>query len=176
MARLVWKRLRPEDLAAFREYLDGLGPRERPVYGLLGVRASWWTRLGGFARPLVVLFRGGRIVVSKRSWRGGRAVWRREYPAAGLQRVAIRRGPLLESARLWFEDAYSVRVAILPRHQSKPMERFLQEGAGALDPSLLTPEQLTNTYLACRAMGLGVLGPRSPGDRSSTAPAGESSG
>jgi len=156
MARLVWKRLPSEDLAAFREYLDGLHPRERPLYGLVGVRASWWTRLGGFSRPLVILLRGGRIVVSKRSWLGGRAIWRREYPADGLARVAIRRGPLLESARLWFEDGYSVRVGSLPRHQSEPLERFAEEGAGALAPSLLTPGQLTNTYLACRAMGIPV--------------------
>lgn len=154
MARLIWKRLRPGDLAAFREYLDGLHPRARPVYGLLGVKVSWWTRLGGCARPFVVLFQGGRVVVSQRSWRGGRAVQRREYPVAALQQVTVRRGPLLESVRLRFEDGYSVRVGSLPRHQAEPVQRFRAEGAGAFDPASLTAEQLTNTCLACEAMGL----------------------
>jgi hypothetical protein len=160
MARLIWKQLPPDGLAAFREYLDGLSAGERPVYGLVGVKASWWTRLGGFARPFVVLFRGERVVASKRSWRGQQAVTRKEYAAAGLQRVSVRRGPLLESARLWFADGYSVRVGSLPRRQSEPVERFLKEGAGAFDPAVLTPEQLTNTCLACRAMGITVESPR----------------
>jgi hypothetical protein len=176
MARLIWKRLRPEDLAAFREYLDGLHPRERPVYGLLGVQVSWWTRLGGCARRFVVLFRGGRMIVSKRSWHGGRAVHRREYPVAALQRVTVRRGPLLESIRLRFEDGYSVRVGSLPRHQSEPVQRFLQEGAGAFDPASLTPEQLTNTCLACEAMGLPAATFCSPAERGSPPPAEGSSG
>lgn len=154
MGKMVWKRLRPEDLAAFREYLEGLAPEERPVYGLLGVKASWWTRLGGGARPLVILFGGNRVVLSKRSLRGRGAVSRREYPVGDLQRVSVRRGPLLESARFAFADGFSIRVGSLPRRQSQPVERLLKEGAVALDPSRLTPEQLTGTYLACRAMGL----------------------
>jgi hypothetical protein len=160
MARMVWKRLRRADLAAFREYLEALTPGERPVYGLLGVEASWWTRLGGPARPFVVLFRGDRVILHKRSWRGRGAVSRRQYGAGELQRVKVHRGPLLESARLWFADGYSVRVASLPRHQASPVERFLAEGPAALDPSLLTPEQLTITRLACEAMGLPVGRPR----------------
>lgn len=156
MAELIWKKLSEDRLAAFREHLDRLGPRERPVYGLVGVQASWWTRLGGPAQPFVVLFRDGRVLVSKRSWRSRQSVHRREYPVAALQRAAVRRGPLLESIRVWFSDGYSVRVGGLPRHQSEPVERFLQEGAAALDPSLLSPGQLTNTYLACRAMGIPV--------------------
>jgi hypothetical protein len=154
----VWKRLRPGELAAFRQYLEGLGPDERPVYGLLGVKAWWWTRLGGFARPLVVLFRGDRVVVSKRSLRGRRVINRREYRVGDLLRVSVRRGPLLESIRLWFADGHSVRVGSLPRHQSDPVRRFLKDGPAAFDPATLTPGQLTNTYLACRAMGLGGAG------------------
>lgn len=154
MVKPIWRRLPREELAAFREYLDGLSAGERPVYGLVGVRASWWTRLGGFGRPFVLLIRGGRIVVSKRSWRGQRAVSRRDYPITALQRVAVRRGPLLESVRLWFEDGYSVRIGGLPRHQSEPLRRLGREGPGVLDASSLTAEQLTNTHLACRAMGL----------------------
>jgi len=68
--------------------------------------------------------------------------------------VSVRRGPLLESARLFFADGFSIRVGSLPRRQSQPVERFLKEGAGAFEPARLTPEQLTNTWLACRAMGL----------------------
>ena len=156
MATLVWKRLRPADLAAFREYLEGLSPKERPVYGLLGVEASWWTRLGGWARPFVVLFRGERIILYKGSLRGRGAVSRRTYAVGDLARVKGRRGPLLESARLWFADGYSVRIGSLPRRQSLPVERFLTEGPSAFEPSRLTPEQLTNTCLACAAMGLSV--------------------
>ena len=156
MAKMVWKRLRPGDLAAFREFLEGLTPKERPVYGLLGVQASWWTRLGGWASPFVILFRGDRVIVSKRSRRGRRCVTRKEYPVGDLRRVSVRRGPLLESALLSFADGYSVRVGSLPRRQSGPVEGLLREGAAALDPSRLTPEQLTNTCLACEAMGLSV--------------------
>jgi len=156
MARLIWKRLRPDGLAAFREYLDGLSAGERPVYGLLGVKASWWTRLGGFARPFVVLFRGERVIIYRRAFWGRRAVSRREYGVADLQGVSVRRGPLLESALLSFADGYSVRVGSLPRRHSQPVEGFLKEGAAAFDPARLTPEQLTNTCLACEAMGLSV--------------------
>jgi len=154
--RIVWKRLPPAELAAFREHLEALTPQERPVYGLLGVEASWWTRIGGPARPFVVLFRGDRVILYKRSWHGRRAVSRRQYGFGDLERVKVRRGPLLESARLWFTDGHTVRVGSLPRHQAAPVERFLAEGPAALDPSLLTPEQLTITCLACEAMGLPV--------------------
>ena len=163
MARIVWKRLRPEELADFRERLDALTPKERPVYGLIGVEASWWTRLGGPARPFVVLFRGDRVILYKRSWRGHHAVSRRQYGSGDLQRVEVRRGPLLESARLWFADGYSVRVGSLPRHQSGPVEIFLAEGPAAFEPSLLTSEQLTNTRLAWEAMGLPAGGGATPG-------------
>jgi hypothetical protein len=138
------------------------------VYGLLGVKAWWWTRLGGWARPFVVLIRGKRIILYQRAFRGRRSVSRREYGAADLQRVSVRRGPLLESARLSFADGHSVRVGSLPRRQSEPVERFLQDGPAALDPSHLTQEQLTNTCLACEAMGLDVLPAATPG-RQSTA-------
>lgn len=154
MAKIVWKQLGPGDLAAFREYLGGLPETDRPLYGLLGVKAWWWTRLGGWARPLVVLFRGQRVVLYRRAFWGRRAISRREYGVADLQRVSVRRGPLLESARFSFADGFSVRVGSLPRHQSSPVERFLREGAAALDPARLTPGQLTNTCLACEAMGL----------------------
>lgn len=173
MARIVWKRLPPDELAAFREYLQGLAARERPVFGLLGVKASWWTALGGPARPFVVLFRGDRVVLSKRSWRRREAVSRRQCAVSSLQRVKVRRGPLLESVRLWFSDGYSVRVGSLPRRQSQPMERFLTEGPDAFDPDHLTPEQLTNTCLACRALGLSVGGGPSP---SSLPPTGRGEG
>ncbi|MBP1633033.1 MAG: hypothetical protein H6Q11_1321 [Acidobacteria bacterium] len=163
MARLVWKRLRPEELADFRERLDALTPKERPVYGLIGVEASWWTRLGGPARPFVVLFRGDRVILYKRSWRGHHAVSRRQFKSDDLQRVKVRRGPLLESARLWFADGYSVRVGSLPRHQSGPVELFLAEGPAAFEPSRLTPEQLTNTRLAWEALGLPAGAGQLPG-------------
>jgi hypothetical protein len=154
MVKMIWQRLRPGDLVAFREYLAGLSGGECPLYGLLGVKAWWWTRLGGWARPFVVLLRGERVILYQRAFWGRRAVSRREYAVADLQRVSVRRGPLLESARFWFADGYSVRVGSLPHRQSEPVERFLQDGAAALDPSRLTPEQLTNTCLACEAMGL----------------------
>lgn len=163
MMRIVWKRLPPAELAAFREHLKRLTPKERPVYGLLGVEASWWTRVGGPARPFVVLFRGDRVILYKRSWRGRRAVQRRQYDTGDLERVKVRRGPLLESARLWFADGHSIRVGSLPRHQSAPVELFLAEGPAAFDPSRLTAEQLTNTRLACEAMGLPVGGGPAPG-------------
>jgi len=151
---MVWKRLRPEDLAAFREHLDGLPEKDRPCYGLVGVKASWWSRLGGGARPFVVLISGETITLQKRSVRRHRELSRRDYVIGDLRRVSVRRGPLLESARFSFTDGYSVRVGSLPRGQAQPMERFLVDGAAAFDPSCLSPEQFTNTYLACGVMGL----------------------
>jgi hypothetical protein len=161
MVRMVWKRLPPGELAAFRQYLEALAPRERPVYGLLGVKSSWWTRLGGPARPFVVVFRGGRVIISKRSLRGRAIVSRRQYGIQDLQRIKVHRGPLLESARLWFAGGYSVRVSSLPRRQSLPVERFLVEGPAAFEPARLTSEQLTNTCLAFEVLGLPVK--REPG-------------
>ena len=163
MAKMVWKQLQPDDLAAFREHLATLPAEERPVYGLLGVKAWWWTRLGGWARPLVVLIRGERIILYQRAFWGRRSVSRREYRVADLQGVSVRRGPLLESARLSFTDGYSVRVGSLPRRQSDPVEGFRKDGAAALDPSRLTPEQLTNTCLACEAVGLDARSAAAPG-------------
>lgn len=154
MGRMVWKRLRPEDLAGFREYLDGLPDEERPCYGLVGVETSWWSRLGGGARPFVVLIRGETITLRKRSVCRRRELSRRDYPIGELERVSARRGPLLESVRLSFTDGYSVRVGSLPRGQALPVEGFVAEGAAAFDPSRLSAGQLTNTYLACRAEGL----------------------
>jgi hypothetical protein len=151
---MVWKRLRPEDLAAFRAYLEELPAGERPLYGLIGIKASWWSRLGGGARPFVVLFSGEKVTLSKRSVRRHRELSRRDYPVGELKKVSVRRGPLLESARLSFADGYSVRVGSLPRRQAQPVERFPAEGPTAFEPSGLTAEQLTNTYLACDALGL----------------------
>lgn len=159
MARMVWKRLRPEDLEAFRLYLEGLPRAGGPRYGLLGVKASWWTRLGGGARPFVVLLAGGWIALSKRSFRGHRDITRDRYPRGDLKRMKVRRGLLLESVRLTFADGYSLRVGGLPRRQSRPLERYLAGEADALDPSRLTPEQLTNFCQAMAAVGLWPGGP-----------------
>lgn len=154
MARLVWKRLRPEDLEAFRAHLAALPAAGGPRYGLLGVKTSWWTRLGGAARPFVVLLAGGRLALSKRSFRRHRGVSRHQYPLADLKGVKVRRGPLLESVRLTFADGYALRVGALPRRQSLPLERYLAGEAGALDLARLSPVQLTNFCQAMAAVGL----------------------
>jgi hypothetical protein len=154
VAGMVWKRLRPEDLEAFRAYLEALPRAGGPRYGLLGVKASWWTRLGGGARPFVVLVAGERIALTKRSFRGHRDVTHDRYPLGDLKRMKARRGLLLESVRLTFADGYSLRVGGLPRRQSRPLERYLAGEADALDPSRLTPEQLTNFCQAMAAVGL----------------------
>lgn len=151
---LVWKRLPPEDLEAFRAYLAALPSAGEPRYGLLGVKASWWTRLGGGARPFVVLLAGGRLALSKRSFWRHREVSRRQYPLADLAAVKVRRGPLLESVRLTFTDGYRLRVGGLPRRHSRPLELYQGGETAALDPAGLTPEQLTNFCQAMAAVGL----------------------
>lgn len=158
MARPVWKQLPPADLDAFRAYLDALPRGERPGYGMLGVKASWWSRLSGPARPFVVLFVGERVTLSKRSFSRRRELTRDEYPVADLEAMAVRRGPLLESARLTFADGYALRVGGLPRRQSRPVERFLAGEADAFDPAGLSPEQLTNFCQAVAAAGLRPAG------------------
>ncbi|MFH1330224.1 MAG: hypothetical protein ABIJ48_06210 [Actinomycetota bacterium] len=159
MTRRVWKQLPPEELDAFRAHLDALPAAERPGYGMLGVKASWWSRLGGGARPFVVLFVGDRVTLSKRSFCRRRELTRDEYPAADLKAMTVRRGPLLESVRLTFADGYTLRVGGLPRGQSRPLERFLAGEVGAFDPAGLSPEQLTNFCQAAAALGLGPAGP-----------------
>ena len=158
MARPVWKQLPSEDLDAFRVHLDGLPAEYRPRYALLGVKASWWSRLSGPARPFVVVFLKDRVILSKRSFFRHRRVTRDEYPLADLEAMAVRRGPLLESARLTFADGYSLRVGGLPRWQSRPIERFLAGEADAFDPAGLSPEQLTNFCQAVTAAGLRLAG------------------
>jgi hypothetical protein len=158
VARIVWRRLAPDALAAFRDYLNALPAAGRPRYGLLGIKVSWWSRLGGPARPFVVLVAGDRIALSKRSFRRRRGVTRRQYRWDELKSVAVRCGPLLESARLSFRDGYCLRVGGLPRHQARPLERYLHGEADALDPGNLTPEQLTNFCQAMAAVGLPVPG------------------
>ena len=157
MNQLVWKQLPAEDLEAFRGFLVSLPAEGAPRYGLLGIKASWWSRLGGPARPYVVLLAGGRLALSKRSFRRHGEVTRRDYGLGDLQKMKVRRGPLLESVRLRFADGRKIRVGSLPRHQSAPLERYLAGEAGALDPAGLSPEQLTNF---CQAMAaVGVLPP-----------------
>jgi hypothetical protein len=150
----VWKSLSPEELAAFREHLACLPMEGGPRYGLLGVKASWWTRLGGGARPFVVLLAGGRLALSKRSFHTHRGVSRHQYRLADLRAMKVRRGPVLESVRFTFADGYRLRVGGLPRWQSRPLELYLGGGVAALDPARLTPEQLTNFCQAMAAVGL----------------------
>lgn len=150
----MWRRLPPEDLAAFRAYVAALPAAGGPRYGLLGVKASWWTRLGGGARPFVVLLAGGRLALSKRSFRGHRRVTSDQYPLTALKEIKVRRGLLLESVRLAFTDGCSLWVGSLPRWQSRPLELYLGGAAGALDPARLSPEQLTNFCQAMTAVGL----------------------
>lgn len=165
---MVWKRLRPEDLEAFRAYLAALPAAGGPRYGLLGVKASWWTRMGGGARPFVVLLAGGRVALSKRSFRTHRGVSRHHYPLTDLEAVKVRRGPLLESVRLTFADGYSLRVGGLPRRQSLPLERYLAGDVDALSPARLSPEQLTNFCQAMAAVSLWPPATRGPaGERQS---------
>jgi hypothetical protein len=158
VAGIVWRRLAPDALAAFRGYLAALPAEGGPRYGLLGVKVSWWSRLGGPARPFVVLVAGGRIALSKRSFGRHRGVTRRQYRMEDLKSLTVRRGPLLESARFSFRDGYYLRVGGLPRHQAGPLERYLGGEAGALDPANLTPEQLTNFWQAMAAVGLAPPG------------------
>ena len=162
MAGTVWKRLSPGDLEAFRAFLAALPAAGGPRYGLLGVKVSWWTRLGGGARPFVVLLAGGQLALTKRSWRGHRDLTSHRYPLAHLQRLKVRRGLLLESVRLTFADGYSLRLGSLPRRHSLPLERFLAGDPAALDPAALTPEQLTNFCPAMAAVGLRPIGRRAP--------------
>lgn len=156
MARSVWRRLPPEDLDAFRAFLDGLPAAGAPRYGLLGIKVSWWSRLSGPARPFVVLLAGGRIALSKRTFHRRREVSRHDYTLGDLKGMKVHRGPLLESARLTFADGYSLRVGGLPRWQSRPVERYLAGEAEALDPAGLSPEQLTNFCQALQAVGLRI--------------------
>ena len=161
---MVWKWLRSEDLDAFRAFLDALPVAGAPRYGLLGIKVSWWSRLSGPARPFVVLLAGGRIALSKRTFHRHREVTRHDYPLGDLKAMKVHRGPLLESVRLTFADGYSLRVGGLPRWQSRPLERHLAGESEALDPSGLSPEQLTNFCQALQAVGLRPLASGGPGE------------
>jgi len=174
VASLVWKRLRPEDLEGFRAYLAALPTAGGPRYGLLGVKASWWTRMGGGARPFVVLLAGGHLALSKRSFRGRRGASRHQYRLSDLRAMKVRRGPLLESVRFTFADGYSLRVGGLPRHQTRPLERYLGGEADALDPENLTPEQLTNFYQAMVAVGVPAGASAGPSRDGEARPPGQS--
>jgi len=166
--RMVWKQLPPEDLDAFRAFLDALPVAGRPRYGLMGVKVSWWSRLGGPARPFVVLLAGGRLALSKRSFRRRGELTRHEYPMGDLKAMKVRRGPLLEAVRFTFADGYKLRVGSLPRRQAHPLERYLAGEGEALDPAGLSPEQLTNFCQAMGAVGIAPAALRGdPGQRQS---------
>ena len=145
----------PEDLDAFRALSRRPAGAGRPRYGLLGVKASWWSRLGGPARPFVVLLAGGRLALSKRSFPHAPGVTRHGTRSADLKAVKVRRGPLLESIRLTFADGYSLaggRPA--PWAEPAPRAPSWPETAEALEPARLSPEQLTNFCQAMAALGL----------------------
>ena len=129
---MVWKRLRPRTWRPSGRISPPCRGRRaalRPARGE-GVVVVARGRPGPAFRGAAG---GGRVALSKRSWRGPREVARHQYPWGDLKAVKVRRGPLLESMRLTFADGYSLRVGALPRRQSRPLERYLAGEAEALD-------------------------------------------
>ena len=146
MVKRVWKALKPDDMAAVTGYLAGLADDERPLYGVTGIKTSFWSRIGGGAKLLIVLFMPDRIILSKRNITGVKETWSVEHALTDLVDLRSRRGPMFDSALFTFADGFKIRVGNIPHTQIAPVVRYMAEGAAALEWSRLTDVQRTNCY------------------------------
>jgi len=146
MVKRVWKALKPDDMAAVTGYLAGLADDERPLYGVTGIKTSFWSRIGGGAKLLIVLFMPDRIILSKRNITGVKETWSVEHALTDLVDLRPRRGPMFDSALFSFADGFKIRVGNIPHTQTAPIVRFMDEGSGAFGWDRLTDVQRTNCY------------------------------
>ncbi|MGB7294292.1 MAG: PH domain-containing protein [Candidatus Aminicenantales bacterium] len=152
MAKIVWKKLKKEDLNKLIGYLEAMPDDKKPLYGLVGVKRnellSWI--IGSFNKPHVVYFTKDGIVLSRRTLFTLKEVNSRAYPIDGLKNIDVRRGVLLDSIQFEFNDGSKIRLRDVPKHQADPIEKFVTSGVGAFDKSNLSDEQITNCYFAYR--------------------------
>lgn len=150
MAKIVWKKLKKEDLNKLIGYLEQMPEDKKPLYGLIGVKRnellSWL--IGSFNKPHIVYFTKDNIVLSRRTLFAYKEVNSRVYEINGIKNVNIRRGVLLDSIQFEFSDGLKIRLRDVPKNQSDPIENFLKAGVGAFDKTTLSDEQLTNCYFA----------------------------
>ncbi len=146
MVKRVWRALKPDDMAVVTSYLTELPDAERPLYGLTGIKTSFWSRIGGGAKPFVVLLMADRVILSKRTVGGIKQLWGEEHALAELVDLSTRRGPLLNSALFTFANGFKIRIGNIPHTQIAPVVRFMNEGTGAFEWGRLTDVQRTNCY------------------------------
>lgn len=150
MAKIVWKKLKKEDLNKLISYLEQMPDDKKPLYGLAGVKRnellSWL--IGSFNKPHIVYFTKDNIVLSRRTLFTLKEVNSKVYNINGLNNVSIRRGVLLDSIQFEFDDGLKIRLRDVDKNQSDPIEKFLKVGVGAFDKTTLSDEQITNCYFA----------------------------
>lgn len=150
MAKIVWKKLKSEDLNKLIGYLEQMPDDKKPLYGLVGVKRnelmSWL--IGSFNKPHIVYFTKDSIILSRRTLFTLKEVNSKVYKVDGLNSVNIRRGVLSESIQFEFNDGLKIRLRDVPKNQSDPIEKFLKVGVGAFDKTTLSDEQITNCYFA----------------------------
>jgi hypothetical protein len=154
MVKRVWKELKPDDMAVVTDALEALPEDQRPLYGLTGIKTSFWSRIGGGAKPFIVLFMPGEIILSKRTLGGSKAISRMVKPLGDLVDVSVRNGPLLGSARFEFADGFEIRVGNIPHTQINPVQGFLRHGKDAFAWDALSDTQRTNCYYTYTTMGI----------------------
>ena len=154
MVKHVWKELKADDMSVVTDYIATLPAEQRPLYGLVGIKTSFWSQIGGGAKPFVLLFMPDRIIMSKRSVTGSKETSHLETPLSAIRDVTVRNGPMLDSALFTFENGFSVRVGNIPHTQIEPVVRFVRDGVDAFDWNHLTDVQRTNCYYAYTMMGI----------------------
>jgi hypothetical protein len=137
----VWSKLKPEDMDTFLAFLDALPGNERPVYGLSGVKSSFWQKLGSGGKSVVVLFYSDRVVFS-------RAV-RSERPLSDISEIRVVNGPMMSNVEFRFHDGSKTKLANVSHKEAAPASLFTTEGMAAFDRSRLDPETLTHFFYAC---------------------------
>jgi hypothetical protein len=133
-------------MAVVTDYLTELPDAERPLYGLTGIKTSFWSRIGGGAKPFVVLLMADRVILSKRSVGGIKQLWGEEHALTDLVDLSTRNGPFLDSALFTFANGFKIRIGNIPHTQIAPVAGFMKEGAAAFEWSHLTDVQRTNCY------------------------------
>jgi hypothetical protein len=152
MERFQWAReLTPQEYEEFSAYLYTLEERERPLYGLTGVKSSLRRKLvGGGAHWMIVLIFRDRIVFSTRGMGSLTKESRRvTVPLSDLTSVTANDGLSRSRVKFDFRDGSKVELDSVKKDSAGVMSRFSREGIAAFDPSGLNPNALTDFWQAC---------------------------
>ncbi len=135
--------------AKFFAYLDGLPPKDRPVYGFSAQKASVWARLGGGTSYVLVLFFADHVVFSTRGMASGKQSARDTRHLAEIASIEVTPGTLMDRATVTFVDGATMRLANVSHAESGPLSLFGATGLAAFNRAGLAPAAVSSFFVAC---------------------------